>query len=141
LLRRVESARLSEDAEQSRSDVTFRIIDPPSVPSVPVGPKRGLLVTGVLIFALIAGFAVALALNFTQPVFYTGKDLQRRFGVQVIGTIRMARTEFEASLLRRNSTLVIASIAALVVCYGLLLAFGTSPGHVDPELTRGAMGS
>ncbi|MCC7489906.1 MAG: hypothetical protein IT485_09730 [Gammaproteobacteria bacterium] len=140
LLRRVESARLSEDAEQSKSDVTFRIIDPPSVPAVPIGPKRGLLMTGVLLLALVAGMGLALGLNFTQPVFYTGKDLERRFGVQVLGTIRMARTEFETAVARRGSTLVLASVAALVVCYVLLLVFAAAPGHVDQELIKGAIG-
>lgn len=124
MLRRVETARLSEAAEQSKDDITFRIIDPPTVPALPVAPNRPLLITIVLLFALAAGGALALALNLLQPVFYTARELEGRFGVAVVGTLRLVRTEPEMAVVRRKSTLVLASIGALVACYGLLVVFG-----------------
>jgi polysaccharide chain length determinant protein (PEP-CTERM system associated) len=126
LLRRVETARLSDAAEQSKDDITFRIIDPPTVPKLPVGPNRPLLVTVVLLFALGAGGALALGLNLLQPVFYTARDLERRFGVPVLGSVRLVRSELEAAMVRRKSNLVLASIGALIACYGLLVIFGSA---------------
>jgi polysaccharide chain length determinant protein (PEP-CTERM system associated) len=140
LLRRVESARLSDDAEQSKSDITFRIIDPPAVPSTPVGPHRKLLMTGVLIFALLVGAALSVARNLMKPVFYTGKDLERRFGVPVIGAIRIVRSDIETAVVRQKARLVAISFAALVVCYGLLLTFATSSGSGTGDSMRGAFG-
>lgn len=141
LLRRVESARLSEDAEQSKSDLAFRVIDPPTALAAPVGPKRRLLMTGVLVLALAAGAGLALALNFTRPVFYTGKDLQRRFGIQVLGTVRMARTQSEMAAVRRGTTLILASMGGLVACYVLLLILVGLPGGGGQELVSGVAGS
>jgi polysaccharide chain length determinant protein (PEP-CTERM system associated) len=126
LLLRVETQRLSEAAEQSSDDIKFRIIDPPTVPSLPVGPNRPLLITVVLLFALGAGAALALALNLLRPVFYTSRELERRFGVPVLGSVRLVRTELEAAVVRRKSGLVLASIGALVACYGLLVIFGSA---------------
>lgn len=140
LLRRVETARLSEDAEQSKGDTTFRIIDPPAVPALPVGPNRGLLMTVVLGFALAAGFGLSLAMNLLQPVFYTGKDLERRFGVPVLGSIRLAHSQIELAMLRQKSKLVIASLAGLAVCYGLLLVFGAGPAGAGGGFLRGTLG-
>lgn len=140
LLRRVETARLSDAAEQSKDDITFRIIDPPAVPSAPVGPNRPLLITVVLAFALAAGFGVALALNLLQPVFYTGKDLERRFGVPVLGSIRLVHSDMELALMRRSSTLVLVSLGALTLCYGLLLAFGASFVGAEDSALKGTLG-
>lgn len=131
LLRRVESARLSEDADQSKDDVTFRIIDPPTVPSLPVGPNRPLLFTGVLLLALAGGFGLAVALNLTRPVFYTAKHLERRFGVHVLGSVRLVRTEAELAVARQNWMLMAGGVGALVVVYALIMLLGAGPGSAQ----------
>jgi polysaccharide chain length determinant protein (PEP-CTERM system associated) len=136
LLRRVESARLSEDAEQSKDDITFRVIDPPTVPSLPSGPDRGQLIAGVMVLAILAAAALALGLNLTRPVFYTGKDLERRFGVPVLGTVRLVRDDGAEAAARKGATLVIAAMAGLVVVFGLLQLFGVAP--IATEATPGA---
>lgn len=123
LLRRLESARLSEAADERKGDVTFRIIDPPTVPALPVGPKRGLLVSGVLVLALLAGLCLAVALHFMNPVFYTGRELERRFGVPVLGMVRLARTDAEQAQDRRQATWVLAGVGGLFGVYVLTLGF------------------
>jgi polysaccharide chain length determinant protein (PEP-CTERM system associated) len=140
LLQRVESARISEDADQSKDDITFRIIDPPAVPSLPVGPDRPLLMTGVLLLALIAGLALAFALNIGRPVFYTGADLERRFKVQVLGSIRLVRDEIEESVVRREAMLLAGGVGAIVVAYALLLVFATTPTAVTTAAAGGLLG-
>ncbi len=122
LLGRVESARISDAAEESRTDATFRIIDPPTLPAFAVGPPRGILTTGVLIVALLAGAGIAFALNLARPVFFTGRELERRFGVPVLGAIRLVRDAHEQALLRRSSVLALGSVGALFVAYAVLLA-------------------
>jgi polysaccharide chain length determinant protein (PEP-CTERM system associated) len=121
LLSRVESARISDAAEESRSETTFRVIDPPTLPPVPVGPPRGLLSTGVLLMALAAGAALAFGLNLVRPVFFTGRDLERRFGVPVLGAVRIVREPAEQAAMRRNSLLLAGSVAGLIAAYAVLL--------------------
>ncbi len=126
LLRRVESARLSGDAEQSRSNVAFRVVDPAAVPSRPEGPNRPLLLTGVLLLALLAGIGLAVVLNFTQPVFFSGKSIERRFGVPVLGAIRLGRSAEDMATVRQNFRLLVGSLGALFVCYGVILVVGST---------------
>ena len=55
LLERLESAKISEQAEQSSENVKFRVIEPPTVPLKPSGPNRILLNSMVLLLALGSG--------------------------------------------------------------------------------------
>src|SRR4030095_1096747 len=72
LVERRETAKLSESAERQGS-VKFQIIDPPSVGLKPVAPQRVLLLIGVLFAALLAGAALAYALNQTRPVYQNAR--------------------------------------------------------------------
>ncbi len=91
LLQRLESARLSEEAEGSREQVKFRVIEPAVVPLVPLGPNRILLATGVFALALAAGVAMAVFLNIIKPVFSDRNTLTSIAQVPVVATISLAR--------------------------------------------------
>lgn len=124
LLKRVEQSRITQDAEQSKDEVTFRIIDPPTVPLIPSGPNRPLLFTAVLVLAVVAAIAVAVGLNLAKPVFYTSRDLQARFGIPVLGAIRLARSPREVAAGRRRAVVFAMSLAGLLLSYGTLMALG-----------------
>jgi polysaccharide chain length determinant protein (PEP-CTERM system associated) len=123
LHKRVESARMSQDANKSKDDVTFRVIDPPASPARPMGPNRPLFMSLVLVVGLLFGLAAAFALNLTRPVFYMAKELERRFSIPVIGAIGLVRTPAEMLADKRSLNILYASIAGLVACYGLLIVF------------------
>ncbi|MBK9469986.1 MAG: hypothetical protein IPO20_19360 [Gammaproteobacteria bacterium] len=67
LLQRRESARISEDVEQSAGDVVFRVIDPPFVPQTPDEPNKLLLNSGVLVIAIGGALAIGLLMSLLQP--------------------------------------------------------------------------
>jgi len=90
LLQRLESARLSEQAEGSREQIKFRIIEPAAVPLVPLGPNRPLLATVVLVLALGAGGALAALRSLIKPVFMDRPSLAAVTGIPVLGAITFA---------------------------------------------------
>ncbi|MEO6185775.1 MAG: XrtA system polysaccharide chain length determinant, partial [Steroidobacteraceae bacterium] len=68
LLRRLESARLSDQAQKSQT-VDFRTLSPPVMPLMPASPQRSLLAIGVLFFALAAGAGMAYLRSVMRPVY------------------------------------------------------------------------
>jgi hypothetical protein len=117
LLQRLESARLSEEAEASTENVKFRIIEPAALPLIPIAPNRGLLMTAALLIALGAGVALAVALGQLKPVFLSRAMLKDITGLPVLGTISLLAPKVDRGLLRREPVLVGAAFGGLLVAY------------------------
>lgn len=121
LTQRRESARISEQADQSTDKVKFRIIDPATVPILPVAPNRPLLLTGALLFALGAGIAAAVLLDQLWPAFCSRRRLQEAVGLPVLGTITAMKYLGTVAWYRRAEFRFGAAVVALVICYGAVL--------------------
>jgi polysaccharide chain length determinant protein (PEP-CTERM system associated) len=119
LLGRLESARLSEQAEQSSDDVKFQVIDPPVASLQPVAPNRPLFLSMVLVAALGAGGAVAFLQNQLAPVFTSRRRLAELTRVPVLGTVTFVQTPRQRWQERVGTTVFAGGIAALVGAYGL----------------------
>jgi polysaccharide chain length determinant protein (PEP-CTERM system associated) len=122
LLQRLESARLSENVEQSRDDVRFRIIEPPAAPLMPVSPNRPLFVTIVLLAAIAGGLGLALLLHQVNPVFATRHSLRETTGLPVLGSISMALSPVAVKSERRTSLRMSFAAGLLVVFFIATLA-------------------
>jgi polysaccharide chain length determinant protein (PEP-CTERM system associated) len=119
LLGRLESARLSEQAEQSNDDVKFQVIDPPVASLQPVAPNRPLFLSMVLVAALGAGAAVAFLQNQLAPVFTSRRRLAELTRVPVLGTVTFVQTPRQRWQERIGMTVFAGGIAALIAAYGL----------------------
>jgi polysaccharide chain length determinant protein (PEP-CTERM system associated) len=125
MLQRRETARLSEDVEQTASDVTFRVIDPPFVPLNPSEPNKLLLNSGVLILALGMGAGLALLLSLIKPVVVNQQSLLRLTGLPLLGSVTLIPTP-EQKKQEAVSLAVYTSLFAV-----LILAFvGLNLGQV-----------
>lgn len=124
LLNRRESAHLSGEMDANASVVDFRVIDPPRVPSQPAAPNRSLLLSGVTLAAIGAGFVLAFLLSQLRPTFNTRRELRDVTGLPVLGVVSMIWTP-EQQQKRRKSMLVFASCFA-----GLLLMYAGVVGSV-----------
>jgi polysaccharide chain length determinant protein (PEP-CTERM system associated) len=113
-----ESAKLSGNLSSNSEMVTFRIIDPPTVPARPTGPNRPRLFSIVLLFALAAGTGVALLMSQVRPTFMTHTQLRDISALPVLGNVAMKWTDQEKR--RRNRGLLAFGSSFAV----LLLAFG-----------------
>jgi len=121
LLQRLESARISESAEESADNVKFRVIEPPVVPFKPSGPMRAALNTLVLLAALATGVGLAVLLAQLRPTFSSRDLLQRVTGVPVIGALSVAVQEAVLPWYRRQAVLVGAAVSLLLVVFLLNL--------------------
>ncbi len=122
LVARREALRLSEQAEQSKQEVNFRVVDPPRVPLRPTSPKRLLLMTLVLVAGFGAGVGLAFLLSQLWPTFDSRRSLIDGTNLPVLGSVSMV---LSPSALRqeRRLTVVYASLGGmlLVVCAGLII--------------------
>ena len=89
LVERRESARLAQDAGQSSSDITFRVIEPPIVPSQPSGPRRLILLAGVFVVAMGAGLGWCLLRYLLLPTFLDSRQLRHATGLPVLGSVSL----------------------------------------------------
>jgi protein tyrosine kinase modulator len=115
LLARRESAKLGQDVEQSASDVTFRVIDPPFVPSKPSDPNKLLLNSLVLGAALAAGAALALLMSLIKPVVVDQQSLVKLTGLPLLGSVTLIPTPEQ----KKRETLglvVFSSLMAVLMC-------------------------
>ena len=128
LLARRESMRIGSAAEADADKIKIQIVDPPQVPQNPVAPKRVMLVTGVLLAALGAGFGLALLLAQFDQSFHTLDEL-RDLGLPVAGSISLIAV---TSRIGRMASAIGFSSALLLLCAvyaGLILRLLRSSGH------------
>ncbi len=116
LLKRRESAHLSEKAEQDASEVKFRVIDPPFVPLKPSQPNKLLLNAAVFLASLAAGVGLALLTSLIRPVFYSRGALNRVTGLPVLGSVVYVLSAAE----KRRQRLAGAMFVSLVLLLGTL---------------------
>ena len=127
LLTRRESMRISSAADAEGDKVKIQVIDPPSMPQIPVAPKRILLVTGVLGAGLAAGAGLAFLLVQMDQSFHSTEDL-RQLGFQVVGGVSMLAAAVPFS--RRLFAVLTFGIALAIpaVVYGGLMIRLLKPG-------------
>jgi polysaccharide chain length determinant protein (PEP-CTERM system associated) len=102
LLQRLESARLSNDADRTE-DRRFKVIEPPRAQLNPIAPNRLLLLIGVLFAAICMGLMVAALRALTHPVVFSKASLANLTGLPVIGTVSHARSPALVRAHRRTS--------------------------------------
>jgi polysaccharide chain length determinant protein (PEP-CTERM system associated) len=124
LISRRESAKLSGELNSTTEMMTFKIIDPPTLPIAPVGPNRPLLYTMVLLGALIGGAFSALLISQARPTFTSPSAMRELTGLNVLGTVSMSWTDAEQHKRRRGRYLLGLSFSSMLLVFGAVLAHG-----------------
>ena len=122
LVERREAAKLSGDLSSATDMLTFRVIDPPTVPLTPAGPNRPRLFSLVFAGALVAGLVVALLMSQVRPTFLSQAALREVTGVPILGSIGMNWTTEQKVKRRRRLYAMGASVLALFSAYGGVMA-------------------
>ena len=121
LLSKLQSARMSQDAEQNADNVKFRVIDPPRVPHTPAGIDRAILLSMVLGVGTVVAIGFALFLSQIFLTFDSRKQLMRTTRIPVFGTVSLVLTPRQ-QLSRWVSLLVfLLFVAGLLVVFAMLI--------------------
>lgn len=123
LLSRLQSAQLSEDVRMSNFDLEFKIIDPPVVPLIPIGPNRPMLLSVALFVGLGAGLGIMFLMNAIFPVFVTTRELATTIGYPVLGRVEMITDSKLGQSLRINRYLYISALVVLLLFFIALLVY------------------
>ena len=123
MVERRESARLSEEAVQDRSDISFRVINPPVVPARPSGPNRPMLLAGVLLTAFAAGIGWTFLRYLLRPTYADYKQLRERIDLPVLGVVNLYRDEAHKRLRRLQLVGFAFSLLILFGVFGSVALF------------------
>jgi len=122
LVERLESARLSESADESGDNVKFRVIDPPWVPATPSGPQRLLLLTMVLAAAIGIGMGLAILIGFLRPVVSDMYGLAKITDLSIYGAVtRIDSGMASIAAIVKTHLLFLILIVMLLASYGTFL--------------------
>ncbi len=122
LLEDRDQVRLRTDVRSQTDAVKFKVIDPPSQPSVPMTPNRPLLLTLILFVGLGAGAGAAYVLGQIQTTFPTQARLADATGLPVLGSISEILTDEARARRRQRLVLLGGGTGALGAAWALLLA-------------------
>jgi len=124
LVRR-ETARLSQQVDQTSQNVRFRIVEPPRVPLEPTGPNRPLLMSLVLGVGVASGVALALLFAQIWPTFDSRRSLMRATQIPVFGSVNIVLSPAAARRSRWGLIGYFALGGCLLMLYGGLLVVET----------------
>jgi polysaccharide chain length determinant protein (PEP-CTERM system associated) len=113
-----DAAKLSGDLSATTEMMTFRIIDPPTVPSKPAGPNRPRLFSIVIAGGLIAGLLLAFGLSQIRPTFASLSQLREITGLPVLGSVSMNWTQVEKNRRRKKLYAFSAGLASMLLVSG-----------------------
>jgi len=129
LLGRLESAKLSAEADKGRDNLKFKIIDPPFVPLEPASPKRGLLMLGVLAVGIAGGLGLMFLLYMLRPVFITTQELNETLGLPVLGSVKIRWSVAQKEKLKFELSKFMAAAGCLIIIFGIAFIFKDSASY------------
>jgi polysaccharide chain length determinant protein (PEP-CTERM system associated) len=122
LLQDREALKTRGKVEDKASQFRFDIIQQPSVPQQPAAPNRPLLLLGVLVAGIGAGFAAAYAIGQLKSSFATPQKLERVFDLPVIGSISLTVSEAARALEAKRLKQFAGACGGLGAIFVILLA-------------------
>ena len=122
MVERRETARLSQAVGETGSNINFRIISKPEVPTEPSGPDRMLLMSLIFAAALAAGLAWGFLKYIMQPTFIFLRQLSNQIDLPVLGTVGLYLTTGHKIKRKIQLSSFLLVFSLLVVSYGVVMS-------------------
>jgi polysaccharide chain length determinant protein (PEP-CTERM system associated) len=126
LVKRRESARLSQEVGETAGVDAFRIIESPRVATLPSGPNRLLLLTLALLAGIGAGLGWSLLRHLLNPPFINLTEIKSKIGLPVLGSVSLYLSPKKKKQRRRQMVSFISAAVLLVGVYGGAILFKDS---------------
>ena len=123
LVKRKESALISEDAERSGDTVQFRVIEPPKTPLAPIGPHRPIFLLAVLGIGLGAGIGFAVLMAEIKGAIYSKQRLIDTFSAPILGVVSMTWSLEQLTKKRRDIFGLIGCLFTIAAVFIFLLVY------------------
>ena len=95
LLAKETQSQMSADLEKRQEGQQFRLIDRPSLPTVPSSPKRMKISLGGVAGGIGLGLALALLMNLKDSSFHSEEDLSQSFALPLVVAVPLLLTANE----------------------------------------------
>jgi polysaccharide chain length determinant protein (PEP-CTERM system associated) len=95
LLSKEMQSQLAGSLEKEQAGQQFRLVDQPSLPTVPVSPKRVPIIAAGALGGLALGMVLALLLDLRRGLVHTEDDLHGRFTLPLIVAVPILPTPVE----------------------------------------------
>jgi hypothetical protein len=115
LLRRRESARITNAAGMSSSADQFRIIQSPNIPKAPSGPDRSTFLLLGALLSVGAGGALAYALGLLRGTFVSAAEAEAALGLPVIARLTNRHGMFSRVSQSADALILLGGIVAIFV--------------------------
>jgi len=96
LLSKELESQLATNLEEQQGGQQFRLIDPPTLPTVPSSPKRGKIALGGVGAGIVFGLVMAFVVDAKDHSFHREKDLRRDLRLPLIVSVPLVLTPRES---------------------------------------------
>ncbi len=121
LLQKLENARVSKNLELADKSTTYRVVDPPLLPRIPIKPNRILLIIAGLALGIAAGVGVAVGLDYYDYSFKDEDALREGLNLPVLAAVPSVVTEEDVLAEAIMDKKVFTASAAYLSLIGLVL--------------------
>jgi polysaccharide chain length determinant protein (PEP-CTERM system associated) len=111
-------SQLATNLEKDQGGRQFRLVDPPSLPTVPSSPQRLKINLGGAAGGVLLGLALAFWMAMRDRSFYAEKQLSQRFGLPLVVGVPMLLTPSQkrSRVWRASLEWLAGSFVVVVVC-------------------------
>ena len=114
---KLEKAQIAQEMEGRKQGETLELLDPPSLPTSPMEPKRPVVIGAGAFLGLLIGCVIASARELRDTSLKNLKDVRAYTQMAILGSVPLLENDFVVRRRRRMTWLgwTTASVAAAVV--------------------------